>query len=361
VAALHLRAVVLPDEVERDLYVVGDRLTYEPVAGAETVFDGGWVIPGLVDAHCHLGMQPDRDGWTPDEESLAAQALVNRDGGALLLRDAGSPVDNSYVQTRDDLPRLLRAGRHISRPKRYIRDLGVEIEPDDLVAEVERQVAYGDGGWVKLVGDWIDRSVGDLAPLWPGDVLTAAVARAHELGARVAVHTFSEDALPDLITAGVDSIEHGTGLTGDWPAEMALRGLALVPTLINIERFPGIAAQADGRYDAYADHMRALHRTATARTMAAHEAGVPIYVGTDAGGGIEHGRVTDEILALHTAGLPAEAALAAGSWAARAWLGIPGLAESAPADLLAYDTDPRADLRVLPHPARVILRGAVIG
>jgi imidazolonepropionase-like amidohydrolase len=358
VPALHLRAVVLPDGVERDLYVVGDRITFAPVAGADTVLAGGWVLPGLVDCHCHLGMQPDVEGWTPEPEALAAQAVLNRDAGALLLRDAGSPVDNSYVQTRDDLPRLLRAGRHISRPKRYIRDLGVEIEPADLVAEVERQVGYGDGGWVKLVGDWIDRSVGDLAPLWPADVLIAAVARAHELGARVAVHTFGEDTLPDLIAAGVDSIEHGTGLTT--PDAMAARGLALVPTLINIDRFPGIAAQAEGKYDSYAAHMRALHRTAPARTRAAYEAGVPVYAGTDAGGGIAHGRITDEILALHEAGLPAEAALAAGSWSARAWLGLPGIEESAPADLLGYDTDPRADLRALAHPTRAILRGNII-
>ncbi len=50
----------------------------------------------------------------------------------------------------------------------------------------------------------------------------AAVAAAHAAGARVAVHTFGEEALPDLIAAGVDSIEHGTGLTDDlvdepWP------------------------------------------------------------------------------------------------------------------------------------------------
>jgi hypothetical protein len=38
-----------------------------------------------------------------------------------------------------DLPRLIRAGRHIARPKRYLRNFGAEVEPDELVAEVERQ------------------------------------------------------------------------------------------------------------------------------------------------------------------------------------------------------------------------------
>jgi imidazolonepropionase-like amidohydrolase len=50
-------------------------------------------------------------------------------------------------------------------------------------------------------------------------------------------------------------------------------------------------------------------------------------------------------------------ALAAGSWAARAYLGLPGLVPGAPADAVVYDTDPRADLRQLNHPRAVILRG----
>jgi len=68
---------------------------------------------------------------------------------------------------------------------------------------------------VKLVGDWIDRSVGDLAPLWSDDVLRAAIAAVHDEGVRVTAHVFSEDALPGLIAAGIDCIEHGTGLTDD--------------------------------------------------------------------------------------------------------------------------------------------------
>src|SRR5438477_651176 len=84
-------------------------------------------------------------------------------------------------------------------------------------------------------GDWVDRAEGDLTPLWPADALRAAVARAHAAGARVAVHVFSEEALPDLIDAGVDSVEHGTGLTEDLVAALAASGAALVPTLINID------------------------------------------------------------------------------------------------------------------------------
>jgi imidazolonepropionase-like amidohydrolase len=354
--ALHVRGVVLPDGEERDLYAVDGRLTYEPVAGAETVADRGWVLPGLVDCHCHVGLSP--DGPVTDEDALAAQAATDRDAGALLLRDAGSPVDNRSVQAREDLPRLVRAGRHVARTRRYLRDVGIEVEPDQLVTTVEEQARLGDG-WVKVVGDWIDRDLGDLAPLWPADVLAAAVARAHELGVRVAVHCFGEDTLPDLVAAGVDTIEHAPGLAGPLVDEVARRGIRVTPTLVNIDSFPSIAASAT-RFPTYAAHMRALHRGARQRIRDAYEAGVPMLVGTDAGGSLPHGLVVREIRALHEAGLPAEAAVAAGSWAARDYLGLPGLVEGAPADLVVYAADPRTDLGTLADPVRIVLRGSVI-
>ena len=234
---LHLRAVVLPDGEQRDLWVDADGLLRdEPVPGAETLADRGWVLPGLVDAHCHVGL--DADGGV-DEATTEAQAVADRDAGALLLRDAGVPVDTRWIDDRDDLPRVIRAGRHIARPKRYIRNYGDEVEPADLVAEVETQAARGDG-WVKLVGDWIDRDAGDLAPCWPAEVAAAAIVRAHELGARVTAHCFGEQSVAELVAAGIDCIEHGTGLTDDVVAEMARRGTALVPTRVQIDNFPDV-------------------------------------------------------------------------------------------------------------------------
>jgi imidazolonepropionase-like amidohydrolase len=356
--ALHLRGIFLPDETERDAWVLDGRLTFtRPRVDADTVATGGWITPGFVDAHCHVGFAP--SGHVPDAEGQARQALLDRGAGALLLRDAGSPVDNTSVQRRDDLPRLIRAGRHIARTKRYIRDLGIEVEPDQLVAEVERQVAAGDG-WVKLAADWIDRDLGDLAPTWPDDALKAAIGRAHELGARVAAHVFGEDALPGLIAAGIDSIEHGTGLTDDLIAAAAQSGAAVVPTLINIDNFPQIALGGDEKYPKYAAHMRALYATSRERIRSAYEAGVPIYTGTDAGGSLPHGLVRDEIRALIGAGIPQPEVIAQASWRAREWLGLPGLDEGAPADLVVYDTDPRVDLAAVLSPRRMILRGVVV-
>jgi imidazolonepropionase-like amidohydrolase len=93
---------------------------------------------------------------------------------------------------------------------------------------------------------------------------------------------------------------------------------------------------------------------------AAYDAGIPVFVGTDAGGTLPHGLVAAEVAELVTAGLPPLEALSATAWGARAWLGRPGLEEGAPADLVVYEQDPRTDVRVLAAPRRVVLDGRVV-
>src|SRR3954463_1508394 len=336
--ALHVRGTFLPDGDVRDFWLVGDRVTFEPVSGAETISDGGFIVPGLVDAHCHLGI---RYGATPIESLDEARELAatDRDAGVLALRDAGSPYPYPELDDEPGIPRLARAGRHVAPPRRYLRDVGVEVPAEEVTAAVTAQAKAGTG-WVKLVGDWIDRSVGDLAPSWDAATMTAAVEAAHAAGARAAVHTFSEEGVEIMVRAGIDSVEHGTGLSLDLIDEMARRGTALVPTMINILTFGKIAEQAREKFAGYADHMIALRDGFPAVVRAAHEAGVPIYVGTDAGGGTRHGLAAEEMLIMQEAGLPAADILASASWKAREWLGFPGLVEGGLADPGGYKTDP---------------------
>ena len=120
----------------------------------ETVFDGGWIVPGLVDAHCHVGLGAH---GPVDLDECIEQAETERGVGALLLRDAGSPIDTRSLDDRDDLPRIIRHGRHLARPKRYQRDFAIELDDESQLPDaVAEQARWGDG-WVKLVGDWIDR------------------------------------------------------------------------------------------------------------------------------------------------------------------------------------------------------------
>ena len=198
-------------------------------------------------------------GGVPLEEARA-QALTDRDAGALLLRDAGVPHTYEELDAQPDLPRIVHAGRHLARPRRYIRGYALELEPAQLPDAAAAQAVRPGGAstpWVKIVGDWIDRELGDITPLWPADVLVEAVRRAHEAGARVGVHVFGEEALPDLIAAGVDSIEHGTGLDASTLDEVARRGIAVVPTMVMVSLFDSFADQAT-KYPMYAARMRRL-------------------------------------------------------------------------------------------------------
>jgi imidazolonepropionase-like amidohydrolase len=357
--ALHVRGVVLPDDTVRDLWLSGDTVSTEPVPGAETVVDGGYILPGLVDAHCHIGIKPGAAAVTSLDQAREL-AIVDRDAGVLAIRDAGSPYPYPQLDGDPELPRLARAGRHVAPVKRYLRDIGLEVPAGEVAAAVRSQAAAGNG-WVKLVGDWIDRDRGDLAPAWDPDTLAGAVAAAHAAGVRITAHTFSEEAVAVLVRAGIDCVEHGTGLSLDLIDEMARRGTALVPTMTNVATFGAIADQAEAKFPRYAAHMRALRERFPAVVRAAVEAGVPVYAGTDAGGGIDHGLAVGELLRLHEqAGMAPAEVLRAGSWGARAWLGFPGLVHGGLADLVAYDEDPRRDLRALARPHRVILRGRVL-
>ncbi len=358
---LHVRGQVLvgPDETVDELWVLDGKVTFTAptsryAADVQTL--QGWVLPGLVDAHCHVGLG--QHGEVPREEA-ERQACTDRDAGTLLIRDAGQPGDTRWVDEREDLPKIIRAGRHIARTRRYIRNYAHEVEEADLVQHVRLEAHRGDG-WVKLVGDWIDRDVGDLAPSWSRQAVADAVAAAHEEGVRVTAHCFGEESLRDLAAAGIDCIEHATGLQEDSIDTFAAQGIAIVPTLVNIAQFPDLAEPAKAKFPDYHRHMLDLHERRYSTVGAAHDAGVPIYVGTDAGGSLPHGLVAQEMVELTKAGLTNNEVVAAATWGARAWLGRPGIVEGEDADLVVYASDPLADVTVVADPRGVVLRGRVV-
>jgi imidazolonepropionase-like amidohydrolase len=352
--ALHVTGVDAATREQVEYWIAGGVFVDHPVR--DPVELAGWTLPGFVDAHCHIGYSQVGAVTLAEAEE---QARLDLRTGVTAIRDCGSPIDTRPLTDRDDLPLLIRAGRHIAQPKRYIRDLGVDLDdPADLPAEVARQVAYG-GGWVKLVGDWIDRSIGDLAPLWPDPVLVEAIAVAHDAGCRVTAHVFGEDALPGLLAAGIDCIEHGTGLTDETLDEMARRDVHLVPTMINIANFP-MFADAATRFPAYAKHMRDLYDRSDATFAAAVEAGVRLHAGTDAGGYVDHGRIVDEVQAMSRIGLAPREVLERTSHEARNWLGLGAQGPGDAADLVVYPADPALEPEVLRTPTAVIRAGRLV-
>ncbi|MCI1676032.1 MAG: amidohydrolase family protein [Ancrocorticia sp.] len=345
---------VLRGTSHSEAWVVDGRVTFIPPAQKTTEVHG-YVYPGLVDAHTHPGLSHKNEPVTDGEIRRRLEAC--RAQGVTHIREMGAQRDVAPV-LRDGLPSVIRAGRHIARPMRYLRYLAVEIEPRDLPAEVVRQVERGDG-WVKIVGDWIDRSDGadsDLRPLWPPEVLRDAVAAVHAAGGKVAVHTFARETIDSLLDAGVDSIEHGTGMTRDQMIEARNRGVLIDPTVRQIRTFPTIAARA-GKYPRYRARMLAMNATRREHLAEFVAVGSNLVMGSDTAEDVAEGGLATELMCAAADGIPTSTIMAAASSAGRQLLGLPSWDEGAPADLVVYAKDPEADIAQVMHPAAVFLAG----
>ncbi|AGM03688.1 amidohydrolase family protein [Amycolatopsis keratiniphila] len=340
---IRIRGRALPDGEYVDLYADGDRWTTDPAPGAELVAEG-WLLPGLVDAHTHPGAEEPGDPM--DEEILRADLHRHVDAGVTMIRSPGLPGEPpEWFGAEPGLPRAVHAGPWIAQHGQFFDGWGRRASHAELPGLAAAQAKRT--GWAKIIADW---RVGDAAV--PSDVMTAVVEAVHAVGGRVAVHSQHAAGGEAAVAAGVDSVEHGMWLDPGYLPDMAARGTALTPTL-------SVFQAALGRVRNREDNPRKRWFTGGAEAhpalvVAAAEAGVKILAGTDSR---PHGQVGVEIRALAEAGLRPHDALAAGSWAAREYLGLPGLVPGAPADAVVYAEDPREDLAQLEHPIAVILRG----
>ncbi len=178
------------------MWIVDGLISFESVSGAETIVESGWITPGLVDAHCHVGIRYGGGGGETVDGLLGGQAKTERDAGVLLLRDAGSPVDTRFIDERSICRgsfAQVSTSQHRSGTSRACRSTwttNLSCRPRWCGRHAPVTVGSSSSG------DWIDRSIGDLAPLWSDEILVEAIAAAHAEGARVTAHVFAEDALP---------------------------------------------------------------------------------------------------------------------------------------------------------------------
>lgn len=318
-----------------------------------------FLVPAMADAHCHIGYS---EKGSVSGEEMVRQARRTLECGVTLVRDCGVPVDNSVVVGPTGL-RLVRCGRHVARPKRYLRDLPIDVEDQRDLPRVVGALAARSDGWVKLVGDWIDRSGGadaDLLPLWDAQVLADAVAAAHHAGARVAVHAFSHRVIDSLIEAGVDDIEHGSGIDPDQAAEIASRGIAVTPTLRQVELFADFSSQAASKYPVYAATMSAMHAERREHFQMLVDAGILLLMGTDSGGYQEHGSIGGELALWTQWGAAPGLVVDAATWQTRRYLGFDGLTDGAAADFLVLEEDPTRDPLALARPRCVYVGGHLV-
>ncbi|MCI5826048.1 MAG: amidohydrolase family protein [Arcanobacterium sp.] len=314
----------------------------------------GFIYPGLVDSHHHPGMSHTAE--LPSDAQMLHRLQVCRANGVTLIRDAGGQRDAGLV-SGPGLPKVIHAGRHIARFKRYTRYLAAEVELEDFVAEVRRQAAAG-SGWVKIVGDWIDRSLPqpDLTPLWPPQLLCEGVQAAHDLGVKVMVHTFAAETVRSVLDAGVDCIEHGTGMNLEQLIEARERGVLLDPTVVQVNHFPEFAA-AGAKFPAYQHRMLTMHEHLDERLAQMVEAGSLFLMGTDTAANVDERPLPVELEAAVQHGMPAQLVMEAASYGARARLGLPSWEDGAPADFVVYKADPEVDIHAVRHPSAVLIDG----
>ena len=348
----HVRAVALPDGDEpADWWIAGGRLSADPVDGARDL-DGGWVAPGLVDAHAHLTFEArERLGLERGSpELIAAHLDLHRRAGVLAVRDAGSLPGVALDPEPADGARVIGCGPFLAPPDLFLPHLYDPTPPEDAVAAARARVREG-WPWVKIIADHPGADGSPLAPrLGYAFALVAEIADAvHADGGRLAVHVMG-DIVREVVEAGADSVEHGNWADAAVVREMAARGTAWCPTLTTVLHHIEPVADRIAAAGALLDRQRETLPLAV-------ELGVTLLAGTDEE---PHGSVADEVAAMVRYGVPAEAAIAAASTGARRYLGLPGLEDGAPADLVMFDRDPRADVTALREPAAVVAGGRLV-
>jgi imidazolonepropionase-like amidohydrolase len=354
---LYVRGTMVEDGQIRDLVIVDGVVADATPLPSREPDAVGWVLPGLADVHNHLSLASPAGDHEEPAVRVRASASVELAVGVLAIREPGSPDDASMLLAGEaGWPRVVTAGRFLSPPGGYFPGLAREVAAELAGAAVE-EVARS-RRWAKIIGDFLGD--GEFVPNWSADGLAGAVAQVHAAGGLAAVHAVCPAAVEAAIAAGADSVEHGWAVTDGHFAAMRACGTAWVPTLM-----PGGSeaacefAAAMGFSTDTREWMRTAIDAQPATVARAHAAGVTVLAGTDAGQG-PHGAIVDQITMLADAGMPVTAAIGAGSWTARRWLGLACLESGAAADLVLYDADPRMDLDVLRRPALIVMDGQVI-
>ncbi|MFC5369477.1 amidohydrolase family protein [Arcanobacterium bovis] len=326
--------------------------------GAPSQTITGFIYPGLLDAHTHPGLSYSTELLDDAEIRRRLAACVTL--GVTAIRDCGGQRNAGQIRTESE-PRIIHCGQHIARFKRYIRHAGIDTEPHDLVQQVRKQCERADG-WIKIVGDWINRengSLSDLEPLWPREALKAAVQAAHDLGTKVTVHTFAHETIDDLLDAGVDGIEHGTGM--DWEQLVRAReqGVLITPTVNQISRFPEFAGDA-GKYPVYARRMLNMDACRREHLAMMCQAQTLFLMGSDTSADVDQRGLPTELCDAVRNGMPAHAVMEAASYGGRRRLGLTSWEDGAAADLVVYDRDPEQDISAVLSPSYVLIGGCIV-
>ncbi len=358
-------------------------------AGQAQVIDLGdaTLLPGLIDNHTHVLLQGDITAADYDEQLLkestpyrairatvaARTALMN---GFTTIRDLETegamyadvdvkvaiqrgviPGPRMYVATRAMAPTGMYPLLGYSWELRMPEGVQIVDGPDNVRKAVREEVKYG-ADWIKFYADrkyYWDEKKARLAS-WVNFTdaeAKALVDEAHRIGRKVAAHAIGWDGIDAALRAGVDTIEHGDGLTDDLIDRMVKQDVFWCPTI-----YVGVYV-AEGRGGIW-PRMVELEKQAFAKAVRKR---ARISFGTDAGGFAWTENQAKEFGYMVRYGMTPMQAIQSATTVAAALLGESlSLGEVAPgrfADLVAVDGDPLQDVARLER-VRFVMKGGQV-
>ena len=390
----------MANPVQRDSFVltegnriaaVGPVVALPPVPAKAIRVDGTGktVMPGLIDAHCHMTYgesltQEEQDiftsvegrtlraAWNVQKVLAAGVTGISQPGGSYFIGVAvRDGIEAGYV----DGPRMTAAGRYITTSNGltdwYPDDAGV-IEGgigircdtlDEMIAEVRRQVKNG-VDFIKLA----DSPYGEYQS-FRDEELRQIADLAHQLNRRCTIHARGDAETKAAVKAGFDWIMHGNLVQPDTIELLASTGTPLVPTLVLLDNWVE-HGELIGSPQPIIDGCKEMLELTSKCLHEAHGGGVDFILGTDSGFAITpygewHARELE--LLMKYAGLSELEAIRAATYNAGLTLNLEGevggVAPGMLADLLVIDGDPSTDIRVLQDRKRIekiILDGNVV-
>lgn len=363
----------------RDIVIDGSQVRAVTESGqgshdaGDTYIDcaGKTVIPGIIDCHVHLtssgaaNTSTFHDPFSLQFYNSVAHMDVTLKGGVTTVRDAGGTDLGAKVAVETGVvrgPRLSIAvnimsqtgghgdfklvsgaespflSAHPGRPSGVADGLeGVQAKTRELLRAGADHIKICSTGGVLSPRDDPRHSQFTEAEI------SVIVAEAAAQGAHVMSHAQGAPGIKNAVRAGVRSIEHGIYLDEEAIDLMLEHGTYLVPTLQAPQAVIKAAEAGAALPPSVVEKAHSVveaHQESIAR---AHEAGVPIAMGTDAGVG-PHGRNLEEISLLAEVGLSSVEALAAGTSVAASLLGddrIGHIGVGSLADLVIVDSDLR--------------------
>jgi len=357
------------------------------IAGAAVRDLGGaFLLPGLIDCHVHLTLNPDATlpseygGRSPERirRDTAAAAHATLMGGITTVRDCGG-WDYHEMAVRQEIaagraagPRMLLAGKLLWADTPGARDYPESAETPTTAAEIraaaQRQLDHG-ADFIKVMTTGMTLASEGEDPhacYFTVEQLATVVAFARERGVKVACHAEGLQGIRNVVAAGADSLEHGTFADDAALDAMAARGIFLVPTCMVMSGYlddPVLRRTAPEAMIRRFEEIKPRHNRVVG---GAYARGVPIAMGTDAGApGVHHGHNAQEVgRMVRDAGLPPIDALRAATIDAARLLGldreIGSIVPGKRADLVAVAGDPLRDPAALEAIGLVMKDGAIV-